>query len=238
MGIEIGNLIDLNGLTICCVVNNTASNENPTKPEEIVCTPEHPFYILNTTPDTRLINFEGRNNNEHNGQWVASKDLKPGMHVLLASGNYGTISSLEVEELETPETTYNFEVEDYHTYYVGAEGVLVHNDCPYAYLEEALQRQGLDKIPEGGFKETWIRDGYKFEVRAHAGDPQFTNAQQIFRVSRQAVPIPGAQGTGIQYLATNGVWYHQSTLVPVFRTEIINTAYNEWAAIHTHIPVR
>ena len=29
---------------------------------------------------------------------------------------------------ETPQITYNFEVEDYHTYYV-ADGVLVHNKC-------------------------------------------------------------------------------------------------------------
>lgn len=25
---------------------------------------------------------------------------------------------------------YNFQVEDYHTYYVGEGSVLVHNDCP------------------------------------------------------------------------------------------------------------
>ncbi len=25
--------------------------------------------------------------------------------------------------------TYNFEVEDFHTYYVGEEGILVHNAC-------------------------------------------------------------------------------------------------------------
>lgn len=37
------------------------------------------------------------------------------------------------------------------------------------YLDEALKRRGLDKVPEGGFKEGWIEDGYKIEVRVHAG---------------------------------------------------------------------
>ena len=34
-----------------------------------------------------------------------------------------------IEELEIEEVTYNFEVEDFHTYYVGENSVLVHNDC-------------------------------------------------------------------------------------------------------------
>ncbi len=32
-----------------------------------------------------------------------------------------------MQKLEAPETTYNFEVEDYHTYYVGEASVCVHN---------------------------------------------------------------------------------------------------------------
>ena len=31
-------------------------------------------------------------------------------------------------KLAAPETTYNFEVADFHTYYVGSNGVLVHNN--------------------------------------------------------------------------------------------------------------
>ncbi len=97
--------------------------------EEITCTKENPFYILNTDNDTELINFEGRNNSEYKGQWVAAKNLKAGMKTLLSNNKNGTISSVEIEELDTPEDTYNFEVRDYHTYYVGNEGILVHNFC-------------------------------------------------------------------------------------------------------------
>jgi intein/homing endonuclease len=98
------------------VNNHTSTNGNPSEGEEIVCTPEHPFYILNAKADTPLVIFEGKENENTNGSWVAAKDLKSGMQVLLANGHYATIKSLEVEHLETPETTYNFEVEDFHTY--------------------------------------------------------------------------------------------------------------------------
>jgi len=48
---------------------------------------------------------------------------------LLSGGEYGIIQAIEKEELSTPEETYNFEVAEYHTYYVGDNGVLVHNTC-------------------------------------------------------------------------------------------------------------
>ena len=48
---------------------------------------------------------------------------------MLSDGSYGTIDSIGIEALLEPEVTYNFEVADYHTYYVGECNVLVHNDC-------------------------------------------------------------------------------------------------------------
>ena len=47
--------------------------------------------------------------------------LKVGDKVLLSNGEYGIIQSVKVEELSCPETTYNLEVEDFHTYYVKEE---------------------------------------------------------------------------------------------------------------------
>ena len=46
---------------------------------------------------------------------------------MLSDGTYGIIQSVRVSLLAVPETTYNFEVADYHTYYVGSYGVCVHN---------------------------------------------------------------------------------------------------------------
>ena len=39
------------------------------------------------------------------------------------------VEAVEHELLESPITVYNFEVEDFHTYYVGDTSVLVHNQC-------------------------------------------------------------------------------------------------------------
>ena len=109
--------------------------------------------------------------------------------------------------------------------------MLVHNKCVYAYLDEALKRQGLDEVPTGGFKQTWVENGYKIEVRAHAGNPQYTSSQQIFRVSRQKIVPSGMQGMGVEYLGSNSVWYHTSYLKPT------SALYNSFVARITHIPV-
>ena len=73
--------------------------------EEIVCTGGHPFYVVG----------EG---------FVEVKDLKISDKLLLSSGKCVTIEEIQVEELEKPETTYNFEVADFHTYYVTESNVL------------------------------------------------------------------------------------------------------------------
>jgi len=100
--------------------------------EEIICTPEHPFYVINPK-EIPTLQFEGREAFQYEGEWVASKDLKEGMQVLLANGKYATIEVVETEELDTFETTYNFEVEDDHTYFVGTTSILVHNVCTGSY---------------------------------------------------------------------------------------------------------
>ena len=83
--------------------------------QDITCTAEHPFYVADID------------------EFVPAKDLKAGQHVLLSDGSYTVIDGILVEELSTPEATYNFEVEDYHTYYVSKDKVLVHNMCKNDY---------------------------------------------------------------------------------------------------------
>ena len=63
---------------------------------------------------------------------MPAKDLKVGQSVLLADGTCAVIEEIRVQKLRAPETTYNFEVEDYHTYYVSNDKVLVHNRCATA----------------------------------------------------------------------------------------------------------
>ena len=57
-----------------------------------------------------------------------AKDLKAGDYVETADGEQLLITNVEKETLAEPVPVYNFEVEDWHTYYVSEEEVLVHNN--------------------------------------------------------------------------------------------------------------
>lgn len=76
--------------------------------EEITCTPNHPFY----SP------VKG---------WTSAIDLRAGDILVMLNGEYVVIEQVQHELLESPVAIYNFEVADFHTYYVGEEPVLVHN---------------------------------------------------------------------------------------------------------------
>ena len=78
--------------------------------ETLTCTPEHPFYVPKKG-------------------WTSAIDLRAGDILVMLNGEYVVVEQVQHELLESPETTYNFEVEDYHTYYVGEKSVLVHNRC-------------------------------------------------------------------------------------------------------------
>ena len=94
--------------------------------EEIVCTAEHPFFV------------DGKG-------FVPAKELKERDNLLLSDGSKVEIESLKTEHVEIPETTYNFEVKDFHTYYVSHSNVLVHNVC-YDPNQKAL----IELIKENG----------------------------------------------------------------------------------------
>ncbi len=78
--------------------------------EEIVCTAEHPFYVAGLG-------------------FVTAKNLHKSDKLLQLNGKDVIIEAIEIEYLENPETTYNFEVEGYHTYYVTESNILTHNRC-------------------------------------------------------------------------------------------------------------
>lgn len=90
--------------------------------EEIITTPEHPFYVPK----------QG---------WTGAIHLRAGDILVLQSEKYAIVEKTQHEILELPITVYNFEVEDFHTYYVGKIGILVHNACA-----------GNNKLPQNGIK--------------------------------------------------------------------------------------
>ena len=56
-------------------------------------------------------------------------ETEAGDKLLLSDEKEVIIEKVEVETLTKAETTYNFEVADFHTYYVSEKKVLVHNKC-------------------------------------------------------------------------------------------------------------
>ncbi len=80
------------------------------KDEEIICTPEHPFY----SP------VKG---------WTAACKLRAGDILVTLNGEYVVLEKVQHELLESSVIVYNFQVADDHSYYVSSESVLVHNCC-------------------------------------------------------------------------------------------------------------
>ena len=136
--------------------------------EEIITTPSHPFY----SP------VKG---------WTDAVRLRAGDILVLVNGEYVVVEKIQHEILEAPVTVYNFQVEDYHTYYVANAGVLVHNMCANdsvgMYTNDALGAAedylgpGYSEISPGsgryvssyGYRQ--VRIGIKDITGAHAGNP-------------------------------------------------------------------
>jgi len=89
------------------IYNLTIINQDG-KIDTIGTTDEHPFWV------------DGKG-------WVNAKDLK--LSDKLTSANGKTIKVISIVLDDKRQDTYNFEVADYHTYFVGDDGVWVHNMC-------------------------------------------------------------------------------------------------------------
>ena len=71
---------------------------------------------------------------------MPARELKERDNLLLSDGSKVEIDSLRIEYVDIPETTYNFEVKDFHTYYVSHSNVLVHNRCNVQELHILLNQ--------------------------------------------------------------------------------------------------
>ena len=106
--------------------------------DEIICTNEHPFY----SP------VKG---------WIEACQLRAGDILVSLNGEYIIVEQVQHEILESPIKVYNFEVEDFHTYFVGnGDGVLVHNSCNHNYEwrkeRENYWKGRYDYINKNGMK--------------------------------------------------------------------------------------
>ena len=78
--------------------------------EKITTTPTHPFWV-------------------HGVGWVNAIDLREGDRLQLINGDLSIVDNISHETIDIGITVYNFEVEEYHTYFVSESSILVHNAC-------------------------------------------------------------------------------------------------------------
>ena len=104
--------------------------------EEIIATPSHPFYCPTKG-------------------WTDASHLRAGDILVLVNGEYVVVEKVQHELLERPVKVYNFQVEDYHTYYV-ASGVLVHNDCR-PKSPSKISDNKLKSIDVHAFKKEFVK---------------------------------------------------------------------------------
>ena len=91
--------------------------------EEIITTVDHPFYV-------DKLGF------------VNAGQLWTGAQLLDVKGNLLNVEDMRLELAEKPVTVYNFQVEEFHTYYVGENSIFVHNaECKI----EFKNKSGLDE---------------------------------------------------------------------------------------------
>ena len=119
--------------------------------EIITCTPNHPFYVPQKG-------------------WTEAVHLRAGDILVLLNGEYVVLEKVQHELLEAPVAVYNFQVEGYHTYYVGESGIRVHNDCKG-------WGAGSYSSPDASLDDHFIRHGH--EVNAYTSSDYFRKAQSF-----------------------------------------------------------
>lgn len=87
--------------------------------EVINTTDEHPFWVVGLG-------------------WVAAKDLEKGDLLKLQDDKTAVVLKVAFEQLSKPVSVYNFEVLDWHTYYVTDSNILVHNACSLQKVSSSL----------------------------------------------------------------------------------------------------
>ncbi len=73
--------------------------------------------------------------------WVSAEKLLPGDEVFTSDG--GCLRVISGTWLSQRQTVYNFEVEEFHTYFVGDSGVLVHNTCASRLSIKSLRGKNI-----------------------------------------------------------------------------------------------
>ena len=124
--------------------------------DEVVSTPNHPFYVPQKG-------------------WTSAVDLKAGDILVLSNGEYVIVEKVQHEILEAPVKVYNFEVQDFHTYYVGKNSILVHNECKDSRIGQGYTASGMKRTTK-----EWRERYGPSSVREHHLIPQALLKEESF----------------------------------------------------------
>jgi RHS repeat-associated protein len=150
--------------------------------EKVRVTAEHPFRV------------EGRG-------WVEARKLEPGSRILTPGEAW--LRTESVAETLARVTVYNFEVEDYHTYFVGSLQAWVHNSCgpktapnPYGKKGGPAHQNKVNEVA-ADIKDRGLKVGKEHMVPTPGGhkekrfvdvvaiDPGTKNVVEMHQVGRQ-----------------------------------------------------
>ena len=145
--------------------------------ETITTTPTHPFYV----PEKG---------------WTEAIKLRAGDILVKNNGEYVVVEKVQHEILEAPITVYNFEVEDYHTYYVAASAdsdlfVLVHNRCGTSYELSDNQLQN--------FGHKGKTSGYRVTHGSHENAMDFVLTQTNGLIEYSPGKYVGYNSRGVEF---------------------------------------
>ena len=146
--------------------------------EEIVTTVDHPFYVKN----------QG---------FIKAGELIVGDELLDVNGNVLLVENFDVELTGKPVTVYNFQVEDFHTYYAGGLGVLVHNASNEYKTKTVRTAKGEEKIPivDKPGSPSWKQAVKELRSARKKGNNYIaSNRQQAEQLINEAMPdLPKAE---------------------------------------------
>lgn len=148
----------------------------------IITTPEHPFYSITRSG------------------WVSAADLEIG-ELIKDSKNAGGIALKHIayKECDEPVAVFNLAVDENHTYFVGAEEVLVHNTC-----------DNITRMRNQGVKNAWkeevkaVKNGTsRYNWTPNQIQELLTNGKVSGFDGHHIIPVSQLKGTAAEYLISS-----------------------------------
>ena len=154
--------------------------------EEIITTVDHPFYV------------QGRG-------FIEAGSLLVGDKLISANGDDLTIEDYRIELTDEPTSVYNFQVEDFHTYHVGKNGILVHNaGNEYKAASKIGENNNLVKEAEKAGKNQQVQNEMNHlinEFLSGNSNPGI-GSKNLFK---DICYLRGRNGGRVFYRMTNGI---------------------------------